>query len=102
MYTFKPRCQVCGVFCGYMADVGIPYGCKYTPDPEPLDEEYFCKIHAKENQYKFEQKIIENGEGEFRYCSWWQVPSFVSKALKKTGYKMVRNDRNSCYILTKV
>lgn len=100
----KPKCDVCGKYCGWMSDVGIPYGCKYDWDgtPEPLDEERWCKKCANNKQIKFEEEIIKNGEGVFRYCNWWQIPSFVSKALKKTGYKMNRKSDNTCFILTKL
>jgi len=98
MKDYKPRCK-CGKYSGYFGDVGIPYGCKYTPDPEPLDEEYFCKKCAKAEQERFEEAILKNGEGRFSYCYWWQIPLFVKMALAKTGYSMTRSSDNTHYIL---
>lgn len=100
MRDYKPRCG-CGKYCGYTADCGIPFGCKYTPDPEPLDEEYFCNNCSMVEQEKFEKAILKNGEGVFSYCYWWQKPSFVFRALKKTGFEMNRSSDNTHFILNK-
>lgn len=101
IYDSKPKCSICSKYCGYGSDRGIRYGCNYTPDPEPLDEEYFCTKCAIIKQHQMEEEIIKNGEGDFRYCNWWQIPSFVSKALKSTGYSMTRNSGNTVFILSK-
>lgn len=100
-YDYKPKCSICSKYCGYEADRGTRYGCNYTPDPEPLDEEYFCNKCAIIKEKQMELEIIKNGDGEFYYCNWWQVPSFVRRALDKTKFVMKRNSNNSAYILTK-
>lgn len=100
MSDTKPRCG-CGKYSGYFGDVGVKYGCKYTPDPEPLDQNYFCKKCASLEKDKFVEAILKNGEGRFDYCNWWQIPLFVKMALNKTGYRMVRSSDNTHFILSK-
>lgn len=100
MNDLKPRCN-CGKYSGYHSDVGIKYGCKYTPEPEPLDEERFCLKCSKIETDRFVVAILKNGEGRFNYCNWWQTPLFVKIALEKTGYSMKRSSDNTHYILTK-
>jgi hypothetical protein len=98
MYDLKPRCG-CGKYSGYNEQVGIPYGCKYTPDPEPLDEEYFCNKCAEKEKNKFKERILQTKVGEEIKCIWWQRPKFIQQALKETGFSMIRSSDNQRFIL---
>ena len=87
MKNWKPRCCACGIYCGYHADNGIPYGCNDPEYPEPLDPEYWCKKHAKE-EYK---KALKEGKKMYLYYQMpmWQMKAMKKLGLKREGYKII-------------
>lgn len=86
----KPRCNKCNKFCAYStSDCGTPYGCNYGYDetPEPLDEQYFCKVCKKEEYDKMIKNKDWQKEGKFN-CYWWVKPAWFIKAIKKAGFEL--------------
>lgn len=74
----KPRCRVCGKYSGYDCDSGTPYGCADPGNPEPLDQEFWCKKCAK-IEYK---EALREGEKMYLF---WEMPDWQRKALEKLG-----------------
>jgi len=84
MIDTKPKCQICGVYCGYSADSGTTYGCSDYDSPEPFDPDFWCKKCAKK---EYKRALVE---GEKMYV-YWQMPNWQIKALKKLGLKKVEH-----------
>ena len=84
MTDTQPRCQICGVYCGYYADSGTVYGCSSYDPPEPFDPEFWCKKCATKEY----QDSLKEGEKMYVY---WQMPMWQIKALKKLGLKKVKH-----------
>jgi hypothetical protein len=82
------KCCVCGKFCSWNSDRGIPYGCSDPNNPEPYDLEYFCDSCAKKEY----EKSLEQGENMYVY---WEKPLWQIKAMKELGlverdYRLVK------------
>lgn len=90
MKDYKPKCDRCGLYCGYRADNGTYYGCDDPENPEPFDPTYFCKKCARKEYKEMKDFCIKNGQGKIS-CIWWIKPEWYMKAIKDIGFEL-KND----------
>ena len=82
------KCCVCGKFCSWNSDRGIPYGCSDPNNPEPYDLEYFCDSCAKKEY----EKSLEQGENMYVYWEkpLWQIKAMIELGLVERDYRLVK------------
>jgi hypothetical protein len=88
---------MCGRFCGWMADNGTYYGTKDYESPEPLDPEYFCKKHAREEYVKIKKWAKKLGANKFTEV-WWEKPQWYLKGIKAAGYELKSDGAHNYYL----
>ncbi len=101
--TYKiqtPRCSDCNLFCGWAADNGTHFGCNDPEDPEPLDPDYFCSKCAEKEYTMLLTKLKARSEGKID-MPWWIQPSWYDRAIKDSGYEIVRTSVGNYQLNTK-